>query len=111
MDATGTIASTYTPEQLVANFGYEEGIAQFYNMFGGTPILDNEVKSLTGSPAHTVFGQVFEGMEIVDAIAYVATDANDKPVEDVVINRIYLDTYKAAPAASGTDAVSVADAA
>ncbi len=31
---------------------------------------------------HTVFGQVIEGMEVVDAIAAVATDENDRPLEE-----------------------------
>lgn len=47
-----------------------------YEKIGGTPHLDFR---------HTVFGQVVEGMEIVDKIANVKTGMNDKPVEDVVI--------------------------
>ncbi len=109
MDETGTIASTYTPQQLIDNFGYEEGVAHFYGQFGGTPTLDYEVKALTGYAAHTVFGQVFDGMDVIDAIAFVATDANDKPLEDVVINRIYLESYSAQPV-SGADVASAADA-
>jgi peptidyl-prolyl cis-trans isomerase B (cyclophilin B) len=43
---------------------------------GGTPWLDFR---------HSVFGQVFEGMDIVDAIANVKTNGADRPLEDVKI--------------------------
>ena len=47
-----------------------------YKKLGGTPWLDFR---------HTVFGQVVEGMDVVDTIATVKTGCGDKPVEDVVI--------------------------
>ena len=37
---------------------------------------------------HTVFGRVTEGMDVVDAISEVDTDANDKPREPVTIDRV-----------------------
>jgi peptidyl-prolyl cis-trans isomerase B (cyclophilin B) len=40
---------------------------------------------------HTVFGQVTEGMEAVDAIEQVGTDANDRPKDPQVIERVELD--------------------
>ena len=40
---------------------------------------------------HTVFGRVTDGMEVVDAISAVETDAGDKPRQDVVIERVELD--------------------
>jgi peptidyl-prolyl cis-trans isomerase B (cyclophilin B) len=59
--------------------GLPEEIAQAYEENGGTPHLDS---------AHTVFGQVIEGMEVIDEIAGVETGAGDKPVEDVVIESV-----------------------
>lgn len=51
-----------------------------YEKTGGTPWLDYH---------HTVFGQVFEGMETVDAIAEVPADYfTNKPKNDVVIESI-----------------------
>lgn len=41
---------------------------------------------------YTVFGQVYEGIEVVDKIAAVATDENDKPLENVVIESIEVST-------------------
>ncbi|NSW94115.1 MAG: peptidylprolyl isomerase [Bacteroidales bacterium] len=48
----------------------EEQIATYVNL-GGTPFLDG---------TYTVFGEVTEGLDIVDKIAAVSTDGNDKPV-------------------------------
>lgn len=45
-----------------------------YKTIGGTPHLDGD---------YTVFGEVYEGLDVVDKIAAVKTGANDRPVEDV----------------------------
>ena len=55
---------------------FPEYIEDAYRENGGTPHLDFR---------HTVFGQVFDGMNVVDEIAGVATGAGDKPLEPVVI--------------------------
>ena len=37
---------------------------------------------------YTVFGEVLEGMDIVDQIQRVATDGNDRPEEDIIIKKV-----------------------
>ncbi len=69
-------------EQL-ADSGFPADITEDYKTLGGTPWLDFR---------HTVFGQVYEGMEVVDAIADVKTGGADKPLEDVKIVKITVET-------------------
>ncbi len=66
-------------EGLGAEHGFPSETVEYYREVGGTPWLDFR---------HTVFGQVYEGIEVVDAIANVKTARGDKPVVDVVINEI-----------------------
>ena len=52
-----------------------------YTTLGGTPHLDY---------AYTVFGEVIEGIEVVDAIALAATDERNRPLENIVIMKAYI---------------------
>lgn len=47
---------------------------QKYTTVGGSPHLDNE---------YTVFGKVIKGLDVIDKIAALPRDSNDRPVEDV----------------------------
>lgn len=55
---------------------------QAYKTVGGTPFLDGD---------YTVFGEVIEGLEVVDKIAAVKTGAMDVPVEPVTIISVTVD--------------------
>ena len=68
-------------------------IRDLYVAYGGNPSLDGAYT--TTGEGHTVFGQVFEGMDVVDKIAAAETDENDRPVgDDYKIETITLEKYK-----------------
>ncbi|HOK57395.1 MAG TPA: peptidylprolyl isomerase [Methanothrix sp.] len=60
----------------MANAGPNTGGSQFFINLVNNNYLDR---------MHPVFGKVVEGMDVVDKIGSVRTDADDRPIEDVVI--------------------------
>ncbi|MDR2903328.1 MAG: peptidylprolyl isomerase [Clostridiales bacterium] len=81
--------------EVSANMVYPKAIADYYLENGGTPFLDFSQKFyFGGSSAHAVFAMVYEGMDVVDAIAAVETDATDKPVEPVIIESVVVETIQ-----------------
>ena len=60
----------------MANAGPNTGSSQFFINLVNNNFLDNK---------HPVFGDVVEGMDIIDKIAKVPTDSNDRPVQEVKI--------------------------
>ena len=64
----------------------------FYEKNGGNPYLDGAYN--IAERGHTVFGQVFEGMDIVDRIASVSVDTGNKPLTAVTIVKAEITAYK-----------------
>ena len=97
-----SVSSSDLQAELTAN-GYTDAQVAAYAAVGGLPYLDN---------TDTVFGQVYAGMEVVDAMACVDTvkddDGNDtfRPSEEaaITINHVTITTYTA-EADNGLDTV------
>ena len=54
-------------------------IRETYIQEGGVPFLDDQ---------YTVYGEVIEGLDIVDAIQNVKTNSSDRPTENIVIKSV-----------------------
>lgn len=70
-----------------STYSWPQNVIDMYNEKGGTPFLDG---------SYTIFGQVFEGMDVVRAIAEVETNPdNDKPLKQVQMESVQIVEYSA----------------
>ncbi|NIA02167.1 MAG: peptidylprolyl isomerase [Nitrospirae bacterium] len=70
----------------MANAGPNTGGSQFFivQAMEGTPWLNG---------VHAIFGYVYEGMDVVEKMADVEKDGMDKPLEDVVLEEVTVETF------------------
>jgi peptidyl-prolyl cis-trans isomerase B (cyclophilin B) len=61
-----------------STFKFSEEAVKNYTTIGGAPYLDGD---------YTVFGEVIEGLDVVDKIAFTETRQDDRPVNDIFIKK------------------------
>jgi peptidyl-prolyl cis-trans isomerase B (cyclophilin B) len=88
-----TITGEFAANGIQNNLSHERGVVSMGRLPTGNDtasshffICQGDCTRLDGS--YAAFGRVIEGMDVVDAIALVATDENDKPLTDQVVKSI-----------------------
>jgi cyclophilin family peptidyl-prolyl cis-trans isomerase len=81
---TNGITPDYFTQMAAQGYTFPQNVQEEYIAKGGAPHLDG---------GYTVFGQVFEGQNVVDAIGEVATGAQDKPAVNVAMTEIEIVKY------------------
>lgn len=81
-----TLPDSVTEElvDLMSAGGWREEVIAAYQAGGGAPYLDY---------TDTVFGQVYEGMDVVDAIAQSEADETGRPLEEITIRSVTIEIY------------------
>ena len=91
---TGSGGPGYTFEDEINDHAVERGALAMANAGPNTNGSQFFIVTTEAAPwldgKHTVFGQVTDGMTVVDAISDVERDGRDRPREDVVIDRVEL---------------------
>ncbi|MBR2289532.1 MAG: peptidylprolyl isomerase [Clostridia bacterium] len=100
MASSGTGTSSLGSQFYIVQANYRSQMESYMKSYGLTNFIEayqkygGDLADLVGYGQYTTFGQVIDGMDIVDKIAKVETNpANDKPLSDVVIESIEITTY------------------
>ncbi|MGP1608467.1 MAG: peptidylprolyl isomerase [Clostridium sp.] len=97
------MASTSEPKSLGSQYfitqaNYDKTIEEQLRLKNSSENIIKAYKKYGGSPhlflKYTVFGQVYQGMDIVDKIAKVEVDEKDKPLKDVIVEKIIIEEVK-----------------
>ena len=88
--------------QVQAMYGYTflntdllgDNYKEAYKEYGGNTMLDGSYNAFDPKRGHTVFAQIFEGLDVADAINAVEVSDSDKPVDNVVILSVTIEPYE-----------------
>ncbi|SEK47348.1 Peptidyl-prolyl cis-trans isomerase (rotamase)-cyclophilin family [Ruminococcus sp. YRD2003] len=80
--------SVFDEDELAGAAQCTDSAKKVYTTYGGAPWLDGN---------YTVFGQVFDGLDVVFKIQKAETGDNDKPVKDVIIESVTVEEYDGSP--------------
>lgn len=84
----------------LTELGVRSEVVQTYRDGGGAPYLDN---------LNTVFGQIYSGMDVVDAICSVPVSDDGTPSEDVILESVTIGSYSAAEESAAAQDGEVSD--
>lgn len=102
-DGTGgsgeRFADEFSPD--LHNLAYSVAMANSGSNTNSSQFFINEVDNLHLDGRHTVFGQVINGQEVVEKIASVPVK-NDRPLTDVVINKVLIQSLNSEDLSSNT---------